>query len=91
VTFEDFQALVRRLQHDIPAQFESGVAEIDVSAKTVPDPVHRDVYTLGECIPLTWTGDGSDLHSRIVLFYGSFRALARQRADFDWRAEAWTR
>jgi len=89
VTFEDFQALVRRLQHDIPAQFESGVAEIDVSAKTVPDPVHRDVYTLGECIPLTWTGDGSDLHSRIVLFYGSFQALARQRPDFDWRAEAW--
>jgi len=89
VTFEDFQALVRRLQHDIPAQFESGVAEIDVSPKTVPDPVHRGVYTLGECIPLTWTGDGSDLHSRIVLFYGSFRALAHQRPDFDWRAEAW--
>jgi len=89
VTFEDFQSLVRRLQHDIPAQFESGVAEIDVSPKTVPDPVHRGVYTLGECIPLTWTGDGSDLHSRIVLFYGSFRALARQRPDFDWRAEAW--
>jgi len=89
VTFEDFQALIRRLQHDIPAQFESGVAEIDVSPKTVPDPLHRDVYTLGECIPLTWTGDGTDLHSRIVLFYGSFRALARQRPDFDWRAEAW--
>ncbi len=89
MTFEDFQALVRRLQHDIPAQFERGVAEIDVSSKTVPDPVHRDVYTLGECIPLTWTGDGSDLHSRIVLFYGSFRALARQRPDFNWRAEAW--
>ena len=89
MTFEDFQALIRRLQHDIPAQFESGVAEIDVSPKTVPDPLHRDVYTLGECIPLTWTGDGTDLHSRIVLFYGSFRALARQRPDFDWRAEAW--
>jgi hypothetical protein len=89
VTFEDFQVLVRRLQHDIPAQFESGVAEIDVSPKTVPDPVHRGVYTLGECIPLTWTGDGTDLHSRIVLFYGSFRALARRRSDFDWRAEAW--
>ena len=89
MSFEDFQVLVRRLQHDIPAQFESGVAEIDVSPKTVPDPVHRGVYTLGECMPLTWTGDGSDLHSRIVLFYGSFRALARRRPDFDWRAEAW--
>src|SRR5216117_1715048 len=86
---DDFRDLVEHLKRDIPTQFESGVAEIDVSPKTVPDPVHRDVYTLGECIPLTWTGDGTDLHSRIVLFYGSFRALARQRPDFDWRAEAW--
>jgi hypothetical protein len=89
VTFEDFRALVRRLQSDIPAQFESGVTEIEVSPRTVPSPVHRDVYTLGECIPLTWTGDGSDLQSRIVLFYGSFQALAHRRPDFDWRAEAW--
>ena len=89
MTFEDFRALVRRLQQDIPAQFESGVAEIDVSPKTVPSPVNRDVYTLGECIPLTWTGDGSNLQSRIVLFYGSFKALARERPGFDWRTEAW--
>ena len=89
MTFEDFRALVRRLQQDIPAQFERGVSEIDVSPKTVPSPVHRDVYTLGECIPLSWTGNGSDLQSRIVLFYGSFQALAHQRPDFDWRGEAW--
>ena len=89
MTFEDFRALVRRLQHDIPAQFESGIAAIEVSPKTVPDPVHRDVYTMGECIALTWTGDGTDLQSRIVLFHGSFQALARARPDFDWRAEAW--
>lgn len=89
MTFEDFRALVRRLQHDIPAQFESGVTDIEVSPKTVPSPVHRDVYTLGECIPLSWTGDGTNLQSRIVLFYGSFQALARHRPDFDWRAEAW--
>jgi len=89
VTFEDFQALIRRLQRDIPAEFESGVTDIEVSPKTVPSPVHHAVYTLGECIPLTWTGDGTDLQSRIVLFYGSFQALARQRPDFDWRGEAW--
>ncbi len=80
---------MRRLQHDIPAEFESGVADIEVSPKTVPDPVHRGVYTLGECIPLTWTGNGTDLHSRIVLFYGSFAALARQHPGFDWRTAAW--
>lgn len=91
MTLEDFRELVRRLQHEIPAQFESGVADIEVSPKTVPHPVHDGVYTLGECVPLTWTGDGTDLQSRIVLFYGSFQALARQSPPpgFDWRGEAW--
>jgi hypothetical protein len=89
LTLEDFRALVRRLQHDIPDEFENGVTEVEVSPKTVPSPVHQGVYTLGECMPLSWTGNGSDLHSRIVLFYGSFQALAREHPDFDWRGEAW--
>jgi Zincin-like metallopeptidase len=29
------------------------------------------------------------VQSRIVLYHGSFAALAHQRDDFDWRAEAW--
>lgn len=87
--FDDFRDLVERLKRDIPQEFGSGVADIEVSPKTVPDPVHRGVYTLGECVPLTWTGNGADLHSRIVLFYGSFDALARQQPAFDWRSEAW--
>jgi hypothetical protein len=89
LTLEDFRTLVRRLQQEIPTEFESGVADIEVSPKTVPHPVHSDVYTLGECVPLSWTGDGADLHSKIVLFYGSFMALARQQPGFDWRTEAW--
>ena len=89
MTLEDFRALVARLQHEIPAAFASGVADVAVSPKTVPHPVHRGVYTLGECVPLTWTGNGSDLQSRIVLFYGSFQALARGDPSFDWRGEAW--
>ena len=66
---DDFRDLVEHLKRDIPTQFESGVAEIDVSPKTVPDPVHRDVYTLGECIPLTWNRrrHGLALSHRAVL------------------------
>lgn len=89
MTLEDFRTLVGRLQREIPAQFESGVADIEVSPKTVPHPVRPDVYTLGECVPLSWSGNGADLHSKIVLYYGSFHALARQGPGFDWRAEAW--
>lgn len=89
MTLEDFRTLVGRLQREIPAQFETGVADIEVSPKTVPHPVRHDVYTLGECVPLSWSGNGADLHSKIVLYYGSFHALARQGPGFDWRAEAW--
>jgi hypothetical protein len=87
--FDDFRALVERLKRDIPSQFEGGVVDLEVSPKTVPHPVHAGVYTLGECIPVTWGEGGANLQSRIVLFYGSFAELARERPGFDWREEAW--
>src|SRR5207247_873131 len=59
-----------------------------VSPKALPHPVHGDVYTLGECVPLEWSGSGADLHSRIILYHGSFASLARL-GDFDWREETW--
>lgn len=89
MTLADFRTLVGRLQQEIPAQFETGLADLEISPKTVPDPVYDDVYTLGECVPLSWTGNGADLQSRIVLYYGSFVALAREHPGFDWRTEAW--
>jgi hypothetical protein len=88
VRFDDFRSLVERLQGDIPREFQGGVVAIEVSPKTVPHPVRGDVYTLGECIPLEWSGSGADLQSRVVLYHGSFQALARL-GEFDWRAEAW--
>jgi hypothetical protein len=87
---DDFRSLVERLQRDIPPEFQGGVVAVEVSPKTVPHPVRGDVYTLGECIPLEWSGSGADLQSRIILYHGSFQALAKlSEGDFDWRAEAW--
>ena len=87
---DDFRSLVERFQGDIPREFQGGVVAIEVSSKTVPHPVRADIYTLGECIPLEWSGSGADLQSRVVLYHGSFQALARLgEGDFDWRAEAW--
>jgi zinicin-like metallopeptidase len=88
VQLDDFRALVRRLEADIPPEFQGGVVEIEVSPKTVPHPLRGDVYTLGECIPLEWSGSGAGLQSRVVLYHGSFQALSRL-GDFDWREEAW--
>src|SRR6266571_5258477 len=88
VRLDEFRALVARLQSEIPSEFTGGVVAVDVSPKALPHPVHGEVYTLGECVPLEWSGSGADLHSRIVLYYGSFASLARL-GDFDWREEAW--
>jgi len=72
----------------VPGEFRDGIVTIEASPKTVPHPVRADIYTLGECIPLEWSGSGADLQSRVVLYHGSFQALAGL-GEFDWRAEAW--
>ena len=61
-----------------------------VSPRTLPHPDREEVWTLGECIPIP-VDDGSpgNLQSRVVLYHGSFQALARDADDFDWTGEAW--
>jgi hypothetical protein len=85
----DFEALVRRQAEQIPAEFLEGIAEIVVSPRTVPHPERADIWTLGECIPIPVDdGDPRHLQSRVVLYHGSFQALARD-TEFDWPGEAW--
>src|SRR5881398_1585976 len=80
--------MIDRLAREVPAEYADGIVAIEVSPKVMPHPRRGDVYTLGECMPLEWSGNGADLQSRVVLYHGSFAALARL-GDFDWRAEAW--
>ncbi len=87
----DFEAMVRRVADEVPSEFLQGIAEIAVSPRTVPHPDRAEIFTLGECIPLP-AGEGGSaegIQSRIVLYYGSFAALARLQEGFDWREEAW--
>lgn len=83
--------MIRRLCEEVPEHFFDGVAEVVVSPRTVPHPDRPDIFTLGECIPLpVQVGGGVEgVQSRIVLYHGSFAALAQLRDDFDWRLEAW--
>ena len=87
----DFEAMVRRLCHEVPEHFFDGIAEVVVSPRTVPHPERDDVFTLGECIPLpVQVGGGVEgLQSRIMLYHGSFAALSRSGEDFNWRQEGW--
>jgi hypothetical protein len=86
----DFEALVRRQAEQIPPEFFEGIAEVAVSPKLVPHPEREGIWTLGECIPLpSEDGDPRYLQSRVVLYHGSFQALAHGAEAFDWAAEAW--
>lgn len=87
----DFRALVDRLKADVPAQYLDGIVDITVSPRALPHPVRAEIYTLGECVPLEWSGTGADLQSRVILYHGSFAALAALSGpgEFDWRGEAW--
>lgn len=85
-----FEELVTRLAGDIPREYFDGITEVVVSPRTRPHPDRADIFTLGECIPLGLDAEGSEaVQSRIVLYWGSFRALAELDADFDWPGEAW--
>ena len=82
--------MIRRQAEQIPPEFLEGIAEVVVSPRTVPHPDREGIWTLGECIPLP-TEDGFPpyIQSRVVLYHGSFQALARDAAEFDWAAESW--
>jgi len=86
----DFEAMVVRMAGEVPREFVAGVAEIVVSPRAVPHPDRPGIYTLGECIPLPAPdGAGTEgIQSRVVLYHGSFAALARVTPGFDWREEA---
>ena len=85
----DFRGLIDRMLEEVPAHYLEGIAGVDVSPRTVPHADRTGVYTMGECIPLDAGAGGDQAPSRVVLYHGSFRALAVERSDFDWRAEAW--
>lgn len=86
----DFETMVRRMCDEVPPEFLEGVAEVTVSPRAVPHPARAEIYTLGECMPLPAETDAADaLQSRVVLYHGSFLALAQLDDTFDWRHEAW--
>lgn len=87
----DFEDMVRRLCDEVPSDFFDGISEVVVSPRVVPHPERTDVFTLGECIPLPLeVGSGVDgLQSQVVMYHGSFAALAGLEQGMDWRQEAW--
>ncbi len=79
--------MVTGMTEEIPDEYFDGIAAIEAVPAARRDPRRNETLVLGECIPLE-SGDGLQL-SRIVLYHGSFQALAQDDPSFDWREEAW--
>ncbi len=90
--FESFSNLAHERFETIPQEFLAGVDGLTVRAEALPHPTLPAVFTLGQCLteayPSDWIGPET-LRSVVVLYYGSFRALARDDPGFDWEEQLW--
>ncbi|MHC4471259.1 MAG: metallopeptidase family protein [Planctomycetota bacterium] len=87
--FDRFTQVAEQILSGIPRRFLEGVMVVEAHRRELPHPHLEGVYTLGECADdeaprLT---DPGGLRSRVHLYHGSFRALARQDPSFDWEGE----
>jgi hypothetical protein len=90
--FDTFAQLAHEAFESIPGEFREGVDGLTIRPEKVPHPARGGVYTLGQCLtesyPSDWSGPET-LRSVLVLYHGSFRALARNDPAFDWEGELW--
>ena len=90
--FDAFEKESRRVFEEIPVGFREGVDGLTVHRGHLRHPRFRGVYTLGECVtesyPSTWEGPET-VRSVVLLYWGSFRALARMDPRFDWPEQIW--
>ena len=85
-----FTASAQAAFDEIPEEYRDGIDGLVIERRADRHPTLRDIYTLGMCDTESYVSEwvGPDTtRSRIILYYGSFRALARMDPDFDWEAE----
>lgn len=91
-SIEAFERRAWTIFRQIPRRYREGVDGVVVRRETVPHPELPEIYTLGVCETSDWPsayGGTGEVHSSVVLYYGSFRALQRTDPAFDWEAELW--
>lgn len=89
---KEFRKRAGAMWDDIPPGLREGVEALTVEERAEPHPEFGDVYTLGECVTDSWPsgfGGEGDTRSELVLYHGSFEALAAIDPAFDWEGELW--
>ncbi|MDH3734835.1 MAG: metallopeptidase family protein [Gemmatimonadota bacterium] len=91
MNLEAFSDLAGRMWDEIPPAAREGVERVTIVAEPLRHPDFEDVYTLGECVTDSWPdgyGEG-DVRSELLLYHGSFEALAARDLSFEWAEELW--
>ena len=90
MNLQTFEQTARSVWEQIPDGYKAGIDGLTIDQNAHAHPDHSDFFTLGECVTEAYPSDfgGPDtIRSAVVLYYGSFRALAEENTDFDWREE----
>ena len=90
--FNAYEKESRQVFEAIPERYREGVDGLTVHREALPHPRFPAVFTLGECVtesyPSGWDGPDT-LRSVVLLYWGSFRALAELDPAFDWGEQIW--
>lgn len=87
---EEFRRRAAEMWEEIPDILVEGVDSLYVEEGVEPHPGLAGIYTLGECRDSLSSGySAAEIRSDLVLYYGSFRALAQEDPAFDWEGELW--
>jgi predicted Zn-dependent protease with MMP-like domain len=88
--FRSFTSVAQAAFEAVPEEYRAGIDGLVIEKRADRHPTLPHIYTLGMCdteaYPSDWVGPET-LRSTVILYYGSFRALARMDPDFDWEAE----
>lgn len=90
MNLQEFEALARQAWGGIPPEYKQGIDGLVIDKDAHSHPEHDDFFTLGECVTEAYPSDfsGPDtIRSSVVLYYGSFRAVALEDDQFDWEYE----
>ena len=90
MTFQQFEELAQKAWTEIPPEYKQGIAGLVIEKDSHSHPEHDDFFTLGECVTEAYPSEFSGpetVRSSVVLYYGSFRAVALDDDQFDWEYE----
>lgn len=92
MTFPEFEAVLKEMVDEIPAEFMRGLQAVLALPEEHPEPEFADVWRMGEYLdhgPEQFLGGDSGIGRHVVLYWGSFSRIAEGDPEFDWEAEIW--